>query len=363
MIGRGLRLLGVMFLWLGNYPSEGADANTIASHNKRDADVMNQKPIARGHHYISQCYLKGFAKKPCKEAKLHVFDLRRGEWLPGAIGVKNVGKMRDFNTVDLAGVAADALETSLSQFESDVARVLRRIWEQHTLPQGEDWQILIGFMALLAVRNPLCREAQRDYVKQVLEMLTSMTLASKDRYESSIRQMREVGVGLDLPHVPYEEMLRFHQEKHYDVSIKNHFFFPGEFEAVSAVQEALLERKWLCLISDGKSHFLSGDRPVNLRWIDQDLAVGHRPPGHALLKTEVVFPVSKDVALVGTFEGFPQTAIADRLLVSKINSLIMTGCDRHLFSPRDNFDFFGSGGRILPASDFSREFVRRHSAD
>src|SRR4051812_29790680 len=79
---------------------------------------------ARRHHYVPQCYLKGFCRHRGKP-KLFVVDTKhlRTFSTPPA----NVAVERDFHAVDIEGVPTDALENSFAQFESDLSRSLERI--------------------------------------------------------------------------------------------------------------------------------------------------------------------------------------------------------------------------------------------
>lgn len=79
---------------------------------------------SRGHHYLPQCYLKGFSKKKGKKSwQLQVIDVEYKTQFPAT--PKRVGLQRDFNRIDIEGVEPDALETSLSTFETDLAESLR----------------------------------------------------------------------------------------------------------------------------------------------------------------------------------------------------------------------------------------------
>jgi hypothetical protein len=51
---------------------------------------------ARGHHYQSQCRLKGFTEHGTKESKLIALDFEHRKALPPTIS-KKLGKKRDFN--------------------------------------------------------------------------------------------------------------------------------------------------------------------------------------------------------------------------------------------------------------------------
>lgn len=82
---------------------------------------------ARHHHYLSQCYLKGFTNGKAKKSKLIVFDLREKksfETIP-----RNVGGMRDFNRVNVEGVDQNHIEKALADFEGKAATALKKLEE------------------------------------------------------------------------------------------------------------------------------------------------------------------------------------------------------------------------------------------
>jgi hypothetical protein len=313
---------------------------------------------ARQHHYIPQFYLKGFAKKPHKTAKLYVFDMHKGAWLPHPTNPKNIGTVRDFNRINAKDYPPDALETSLSAFETEAAKVVRNICEKKELPIAEEWLCIANLIALLSVRNPRVREGHADFVKQIAEQITALTLATKERWESSVKEMKEAGFGADLPDVSYEEMLKFHEEKRYDIKVGNGLFIPAEFGALETVINTLLARKWTLLVAgDLAGHFVCSDHPVRLRWSDP-ASDKFFPPGHALAGTEVIFPLSKELVLIGTFEGSQGEIIADRRAIAMINTVIIEGSGRQIFSPSNDFEFYSTDGMVLNSSEVFRHFRR-----
>jgi len=313
---------------------------------------------ARQHHYIPQFYLKGFARKPHKTAKVYVFDMHKGAWLPHPTNPKNIGTVRDFNRINAEDLPPDALETSLSAFETEAARVIRNICEKREMPEADEWLCTVNLIALLSVRNPRVREGHADFVKQIAEQITGLTLATKERWESSVKQMKEDGYGADLPDVSYEEMLRFYEEKRYDIKVGNGLFIPAEFHALETVINTLLARKWTLLVAgDCAGHFVCCDHPVRLRWSDPE---GEKfiPPGHAMAGSEIVFPLSKELVLIGTFEGSQRKIIADRKVIAMVNTVIIEGSDRQIFSPINDFEFFSTDGIILSSSEVLHNFKR-----
>jgi len=79
---------------------------------------------ARHHHYLSQCYLKGFTKGGSKKSKLIVIDLKRKKYFETI--PRNVGGIRDSNRIDIERIDQNILEKSIAEFESAAAASLRR---------------------------------------------------------------------------------------------------------------------------------------------------------------------------------------------------------------------------------------------
>jgi hypothetical protein len=170
--------------------------------------------------------------------------------------------------------------------------------------------------------------------------------------------MKEDGCGTDLPEVSYEEMVRFYEEKRYNIKVGNGLFIPAEFHALETVINTLLARKWTLLVAgDRAGHFVCCDHPVRLRWSDQ-MGEKFLPPGHAVSGTEIVFPLSKELVLIGTFEGYQRKIVADRKVIAMVNTIIIEGSDRQIFSPINDFEFFSSDGMILSSSEVLRHFRR-----
>jgi hypothetical protein len=124
---------------------------------------------ARRHHFISQCYLRGFTEDP-KSPKLFVTDFkeRRTFWPSPA----NVALEQDFHTIDIPGAAPDIIEKKLAEFESDLGPALLHIVETSSLADENDRGVLFFFMALLVIKNPTMRKTIGEWMGPVLRRLT-----------------------------------------------------------------------------------------------------------------------------------------------------------------------------------------------
>src|SRR4051794_11949934 len=131
---------------------------------------------ARLHHYIPRCYLKGFAASRSKNGKLLVIDGRTKKTF--VTTSRNIAAEKDFNRLDIPGVPPDALESSMSKFETELDRALERIILSGTFRNTDDRAIVFNFIALLSVRNPRWRETMRRTMEQTTRIIMDLTLAN-----------------------------------------------------------------------------------------------------------------------------------------------------------------------------------------
>ena len=301
---------------------------------------------ARHHHYLSQCYLKGFTKGGGKKSKLTVIDFRerkRFETNP-----RNVGGIRDFNRIDIDGIDQNALEKSLSEFEGEAASALCDLKENLKF-EGETRSLILNLIALLAVRSPEMREHWRKFQAEVAERIMDLSLATKERWESQMRQMKESGKEINED-LTYEDIKRFHESKEYDITVAREHHIHMEIVGINAILPYLDNRNWLLIkATDESGPFVTTDNPVNLTWKEPDKIPPfyRNSPGYGMKSTQVYFPVSRKLALIGEFDGPEGVIDGNRELISALNSKMLMFIYKQVYSPKIVFYFRGRNGEIL----------------
>lgn len=301
---------------------------------------------ARHHHYLSQCYLKGFTNGGSKKSKLVVIDpLQRKhfETIP-----RNVGGLRDFNRIDIPGIDQNALEHSLAEFEGSAVTALRKIEEGARL-EGEVRNLILNLMALLATRSPERRERWRQFQAQVAERIMDLALASKERWESQMRQMKEAGKERN-ENVSYEDVKRFHESKAYTIQVAREHHIRMEFVGIEAILPFLEGRNWLVVrSSEATGPLITSDHPVNLAWKEPEKIPPfyRNSPGFGLKSTQVYFPISRHTALIGEFDGPEGEIIGTKELIAALNSKILSHTYKQLYAPNLSFRFIGKAGQLL----------------
>lgn len=309
---------------------------------------------ARHHHYLSQCYLKGFTKGGSKKSKLSVIDFRkkkRFETKP-----RNVGGLRDFNRIDAEGVHQNILEMSLAEFEGEAATALKKL-NEGVVFEGKVREVILNLIALLAVRSPERREHMRSFKAEIIERMMDLSLESKERWESQIQQMMDSGQEIN-DNVTYEDVKAFHESKAYTIEVAREHHIHMEFVQFEAILPCLEGRNWLILnAQEDSGPFITTDNPVNLTWNDPDSIPPfyRHSPGFGLKETQVYFPVSKDVALIGEFDGNEGKIDASNTLVATLNSKLLHFFYKQVFAPKYDFSFYGKEGEILSGKQLLKQ--------
>jgi hypothetical protein len=302
--------------------------------------------VARHHHYLSQCYLRGFTSGNGKNSKLTVFDFkekRHFETIP-----RNVGGIRDFNRIEVEGFPSDYVENGLAEFEGLAATALRNVSEGAAF-EGENKHIILNLIALLASRSPEKREQWRKFQSQIAEQIMSLSLATEERWVSQIAQMKKSGKKVNED-ISYADIKKFIDSKEYKIEVPREFHIHLEMEAVKALLPYLTNRNWLVVrTTDESGLFITSDHPVVLIWKDPE---SHPPfyrnhPGFGLSGTQVLFPISSKVAIIGEFKGNSGDVTSTLRLTADFNSMLLNISHKQIYAPKLAFPFIGKDGEIL----------------
>lgn len=309
---------------------------------------------ARHHHYLSQFYLKGFTKGKAKKSKLVVIDLKQKksfETIP-----RNVGGMKDFNRIDMEGVDQNFIEKELSEFESKAATALKKLEATKDFT-GEIRDLTLNLIALVAVRSPQRREHMRKFEAKVLEQAMSLTLASKERWDAHIKQIQKENPEY-VCDVTYEEVKEFFQSKEYKIEVAREHHIHMEMVQVNTILPLLGERNWYLAESTKETGpFITCDNPVSLSWTKpEDIPPIYRSsPGFGLKGTQVFFPVSQDLVLIGEFDQDGWVVEATEELVALCNSTVLNNVYNQIYTPKTKFKFYGKNGEIMEGNRILKE--------
>jgi hypothetical protein len=300
--------------------------------------------ISRHHHYLSQCYLKGFTQGCAKKSKLTVIDLKekkKFETIP-----RNVGGMRDFNRVEIEGVDPEIIEKSQSKFEGKASTALTNL--DNTLDfSGETKNVILELIGMLAIKSPEMRKNLAKPKIETAKMMLAMSLQNEEIWDRHYEQFK-ADTGNDFSTgSSYEEIKEFLESQKYELTVTQEHNIHMELLGMKNITELLHMRNWILVkVGENTGEFITTDNPVSLTWYYPDKNSQSVSPGFGLKDTMVYFPVSKKLALVGEFDRQDEIKEANRDLVSILNSKIIANSYRRVFSSKSNFSYVAKGGEV-----------------
>ena len=165
---------------------------------------------ARRHHYISQGYLAAFTNTGTKDGQFWVMKVESGNCF--STSPKNVGVVRDFNRIDIAGQPIDALESTLASFECEAIEVIRKVIDNRGFPDDTDLNFILNLFGLIAVRNPRGRDTFNQSREKTQHMIGDLLVSDCRIFESHVRQAAKAGYISDT-NVSFEELKKFVEER------------------------------------------------------------------------------------------------------------------------------------------------------
>lgn len=315
--------------------------------------------VARRHHYLPRCYLKGFAKprKHGASHHVHVVD-RSGKTF--TTNIINVAAEKDFNRIEVEGHPPDAIEQGLSKFEGKLGPALVRILKSRSLKDQDDRLLLLNLIGLASIRNPTHRENFRSVEEQVAYMVMDLATASKERWEGQVEQIKASGYAPNHD-VPYEKLRKAVEDKAFRIVVPTERHIALEMSVLDTILKTLLKRKWLTLLApEGSAGFITSDYPVCLMFSDPKMRGRFHGPGHGLTGTEIIFPVGRRMAIVGAFEiETEKTIMLDEDGVAGINGALVCYADRQVYAADVSFSYSRqytekprSGASLVRDTDF-----------
>jgi len=285
---------------------------------------------ARRHHYIPRCYLKGFAKDK-ERPQLFVVDSK--ECTSFTTLISNIAAERDFHRLDAPGQPQDALENKIAEFEGDLAPTLERVIADRSIVNIDDRSNLFTFMALLCIKNPGMRETIGAAAGKMAQLTLEMMAATPEEWRARMERAKNEGT-MDQD-ADADALRKMILDRKFKFTLTTPAHLDIEFGSLETLHPYFLGRNWvLCKADAGTTGFITSDRPVCVAWQDPK---NHAPAGLRLKGTQVAFPISNDLAMIGPFELDAGEMDADEDFVSKVNGNIILLSNHQVYARDDNF--------------------------
>lgn len=293
--------------------------------------------IPKKHHYIPEFLLAGFTDTGSKDGLLWVIDKNDGrQWQTKPSGIAFSKGFYDIETDDLP---RDFIENAFAFFEEMAAPVIKKIIIKKSIPVGENFERLIMFLSIMAMRVPSVRRIFDGILKNIIEISTKDAFATEAHFNSIKERMKNDGI--DVSNMKdYKELREFIFSDRYDIKIDQNWQIYTMWHGISIVYPWLIKRNWMLIApKTGSTGFICSDRPLSLRWI-KDEGPSFFGPGFGLEGTFVAMPLSKKLALFGTFERNIGGLQKDNSTVTLINTCTGMYSDRHIYFGEKDFSYF-----------------------
>ena len=112
-----------------------------------------------------------------------------------------------------------------------------------------------------------------------------------------------------------------------------------------SILKCLWKREWIIVeATDDTGPFITGDHPICLSWINlADVPPMERNnPGHGMVGTRIIFPLSRRLALIGQFmDNHEPTSLrttATRDMVAGLNAQAFQNAIKQVYAPSPGFN-------------------------
>lgn len=209
------------------------------------------------HHYLPETYLKGFS---ADGRGLWVYHIDRGKLVPQTISDTCVQSYYNaFANED--GTKNIQVEENLSQIESEVATVIKRIDDTRPIT-GEQKELLAFFVSLQRLRVPEFEGDVNRIAEHTMTRLIKLSLLNEERAQAALDQFTEA---TGTPHgLTAKEMVAFGTSN--DLCIKANRNLSLEMMVTMAPEFAayFVQMEWAFLRAPKGSMFITTDSPFML---------------------------------------------------------------------------------------------------
>ena len=192
---------------------------------------------------------------------------------------------------------------------------------------------------MAATKNPRLREAGRELKEQIAMMALEAITSTPERFAAHVHRAQADGFidpDVKVDHAEIREMI---ERDAFAMTVPTTEHLQVEMASFDEVLPYIFERGWVLFRAQpGRSGFITSDHPSCLDWSVQP-PTGALSPGFALTGTQLLFPISNELAAMGSFEFHEEERDADEGLVAEINRKIIRHATRQVYARGDDFPY------------------------
>lgn len=290
---------------------------------------MSKKKSVR-HHFIPQFYLQGFVDP---KNSPYVWVYRKDDGAIIKSSVKDTAVHRHYYSFTTKTGIRDSqtLEKWFSEIEASVAKIYRKILRKKPL-NNEERSRFATFLALTLTRVPNYRENMIDKpTAQLMKRMQIIMASHKQHFETHIKKF-EKDTGEKIS-VPIEQLREYILKGDYDVKVGNpDYSLSFMFSSAKEVAPIFHRMRWAFLETTDDEYFLTSDNP--LYYLDPSYKPGSFYGVGLMNKNlEVTFPLSRNLALLATWEGLTGYHQANSSIRKTLNSRTIISAQNFVFAP------------------------------
>jgi hypothetical protein len=293
----------------------------------------NAAPKPRKHHYVPQLYLRGFTDQKGQLFAVNAHDRKTFMTPPG-----NICAERDFNKIDVEGIPEDALEKEFARWEGWAAPFIERVRAEAKFPDAEHREAVVSLIVALAVRNPRKREAFQPFLTDIVINMLIMSFETKERWEATVASMKAGDAWPKDAPADFDGHKKYVEENAGKLRATQQMQLDLELDQLTHTYPYFDARRYRFLkAKDDAGTFATTDHPVCLRR-PNDIDRGKTfLAGYTISATEVLFPLSPKLAIIGRLDGKEDTVDVDKYEVARLNAIIMGYAMRQVYATDDQF--------------------------
>ena len=295
---------------------------------------------------------------------------------------RNVAARRDYNRIEIEGQDPNVVESKLAELEALGDQAFRRIIAARSIEDRDDFSFvhvliariaisnpafrdqrdqIISQVARIAISNPAFRDQRDQIISQVGSMMMRNMVATPEQWDAVTGQM---GPELGGDPIPYEQARTAVEGGSIVANATKETLIEQEILLWPLILPTLEQRKWTLLIAPpGSAGFITSDRPFSLQWNDETMNRGPYGVGLGCTDTTLIFPISHNLAVIGSFEHGGGANVVDESIVAAVNFALFQAAMRQVYASAD-FPITDVGKVVRPFSQSEVwRRVRERSAD
>ncbi len=285
--------------------------------------------VKKRHHFLSKFYLKGFSNP--RTRLLSVYEKGKHEYF--STNPINVAVKKDYYSFlnDKGEKDSESIEGIFEIIEKPTAKIIKKIISEESLDE-ENRLIFSYFLSICLTRVPNFRENFENVYNHLIQKTTSIIAGNRESFDESIKNFEEK-TGQKMT-VPNEELRQFVLGNEYEIKV-NPQVSVETFKLAKELAPVFFDMKWLFLRATDEYDFLTSDNPI-FYFDPMHQADSFYGVGLANKNIEVSFPVSKEIAFLGTWTGQSGIMSGTNKIVKAINKRTILAARRFVFASKED---------------------------